>query len=212
MAHYTTLDTIKQKLRITDTSIDDELDIYIDEVDNYINRKIRRRIGEVNQYGYPIVLPLTDETQPAITYDLRSIAADLVEGKFRLKTTNDQILWQNADKELDEYIDTRFGWAEGNNLRLQPTLTISPTTGSAGSTVTLSGTGWKPRGEIYVKIVDNNDNHQTMSTSPSAVLTDDSGNWSAVTITVPSTTSVSSIRVLVHDKVNSLSKNFTVTS
>jgi len=45
MTHYTTVDTVKQKLRVEDTSIDDELEIYIDEVDGYINRKIRRKIG-----------------------------------------------------------------------------------------------------------------------------------------------------------------------
>ena len=109
MPHYTTLDTIKQKLRVQDTTIDEELDIYIDEVDGYIDRKIRRKIGLNNEYGYRIQLPLTDTTNPAITYDLRTIAADLVEGKFRLKTTNDTTLWKTADEELDEYLDTAFG-------------------------------------------------------------------------------------------------------
>ena len=50
--HYTTVDTVKQKLRVEDTTIDNELEIYIDEVDGYINRKIRRKIGTFNEYGY----------------------------------------------------------------------------------------------------------------------------------------------------------------
>ena len=211
MAHYTTLDTVKQKLRIADTSIDTELDIYIDEVDAYIDRKIRATTGNTNEYGYPIVLPLTDSTNPPITYDLKQIAADLVEGKFRLKTTNENTLWETADKELEEYLVNTFGWAESHNLRINPQLTLDPTAVSAGSTVSLSGTGWKPRGQLYVRMVAGNNTAQTMSTSPSIILTDDDGNWSGYTITIPTSATTSSYTILVHDKVNTVKRNIVVT-
>ena len=211
MTHYTTLDTIKHKLRVQDTSIDEELDIYIDEVDGYIDRKIRRKIGLNNEYGYNIQLPLTDSTDPPITYDLRTIAADLVEGKFRLKTTNDVTLWKTADEELDEYLDTAFGWAEGHLLRMNPVLTLSTTTGVAGSTLNLSGTGWAPRSQIAIRIIDNNNSYNTMNTSPAVILTNDSGTWSGSSIIIPIATPVSCIKILAYDKFNSIRKNFTVT-
>lgn len=211
MPHYTTLDTIKQKLRVQDTTIDEELDIYIDEVDGYIDRKIRRKIGVNNEYGYTIQLPLTESTDPAITYDLRTIAADLVEGKFRLKTTNDVTLWKTADEALEEYLDTAFGWAESHQLRMNPTLTLSPTTGIAGSTLNISGTGWAPRIEITVRLIDNNNAYSTLDTTPADVLTDDTGAWTGVSVTIPADNPVSSIKVLCTDKFNSVRRNFTVT-
>ena len=209
--HYTTVDTVKQKLRVEDTTIDDELEIYIDEVDGYINRKIRRKIGTFNEYGYEITLPLTESTNPAITYDLRTIASDLVEAKFRLKTTNDETLWKQVTKELDEYLDETFGWGESHDFRMVPQLTITPTTGAAGTVITLSGTGWKPRGQIYVKSMDANGAGALVDTTPAIPLADEKGDWSAVTITVTAGTGRGSIEILAHDTINHASINFSVT-
>ena len=207
MTHYTTVDTVKQKLRVEDTTIDDELEIYIDEVDGYINRKIRRKIGTQNEYGYEITLPLTDSTNPAITYDLRTIASDLVEAKFRLKTTNDETLWKQVTKELEEYLDQTFGWGESHDFRMVPQLSITPTFGAAGTVITLSGTGWKPRGQIYIKTREG----ALPITTPEIPLTDEKGDWSAVTITVDATTTRGSIEIIAHDKINHASLNFSVT-
>jgi hypothetical protein len=209
--HYTTVDTVKQKLRVEDTTIDNELEIYIDEVDGYINRKIRRKIGTFNEYGYEITLPLTESTNPAITYDLRTIASDLVEAKFRLKTTNDETLWKQSSKELDEYLDETFGWGESHDFRMVPQLTITPTTGAAGTVITLSGTGWKPRGQIYVKTVDGSGAGALSTTTPAIPLADENGDWSAVTITVDAGTGRGSIEILAHDKINHAIENFSVT-
>ena len=209
--HYTTVDTVKQKLRVEDTTIDDELEIYIDEVDGYINRKIRRKIGTFNEYGYEITLPLTESTNPAITYDLRTIASDLVEAKFRLKTTNDETLWKQVTKELEEYLDETFGWGESHDFRMVPQLTITPTTGAAGTVITLSGTGWKPRGQIYVKSMDANGAGALVDTTPAIPLADEKGDWSAVTITVTAGTGRGSIEILAHDTINHASINFSVT-
>jgi hypothetical protein len=209
--HYTTVDTVKQKLRVEDTSIDDELEIYIDEVDGYINRKIRKKIGTFNEYGYEITLPLTESTNPAITYDLRTIASDLVEAKFRLKTTNDETLWKQVSQELDTYLEETFGWGESHDFRMVPELTITPTTGGAGTVITLSGTGWKPRGQIYVKTVDGDGAGALIDTTPAIPLADEKGDWSAVTMTVSADTGRGSIEVLAHDKINHASINFSVT-
>ena len=87
MAHYATLSQVKQRLRVEDTTLDDELSGYIDEIDTYINRKLRMTLGFRNEYGDDISLPLTISTVPALTYDLNTIANDLVVGKFRHETT-----------------------------------------------------------------------------------------------------------------------------
>ena len=49
MAHYATLSQVKQRLRVEDTTLDDELSGYIDEIDTYINRKLRMTLGFRNE-------------------------------------------------------------------------------------------------------------------------------------------------------------------
>ena len=99
---YASLVMVKEKLRIpaTDSTIDDELNIYIDEVDVYIDRILKERFGSEDEYGYPITLPLTESTRPALTFTLKVVASDLVEGKFRLKTTEENSLWMEANAQL----------------------------------------------------------------------------------------------------------------
>ena len=142
--HYATLDIVKQKLRIqeSDHTIDEELETYSTEVDTLINRHLRRKLGTFDQNGDPINLPLTETTYPAITEDLRVIADDLVEGKFRLKTTNDEILWNNAKQQLLEYLDFEFGWTENKPFRRTPDISITPTTGIPDTTVTVAGSNF----------------------------------------------------------------------
>ena len=214
MAHYASLVMVKDKLRIpsTDSSIDDELNVYIDEIDAFVDMKIQERFGKYDEYGYPITLPLTDTTRPAKDYSLRVVASDLVEGKFRQKTTEDNTLWLEANLGFDKWMMANFGWKEGHGFRRDPTITITPTNGSAGSTITLSGADFKPRGLIAVKIVDGNGNGAVQTTTPTTVLTDDNGDFSNVTFATLSTDAVGSYEIVVHDKVNHASRNFTVTS
>jgi hypothetical protein len=214
MGHYASLSMVKEKLRIpaTDSSINDELNIYIDEIDAMINRRLRARFGNETEYGYQVELPLTDTTNPARTYDLRVVATDLVEGKFRLKTTEDNTMWNESQTRLESYLDQTYGWVEGHAYRRSPTITLSPTNGSAGTTITMTGTGFKPRGQIEIKIVDANGNGAIKTTTPTTVLTDDSGDFSSVTFATLSTDAVGSYEILAHDKVNHSKRNFTVTS
>jgi len=214
MSHYASLSMVKEKLRIpaSDSSIDDELNIYIDEVDAYIDRILLERFGKTDEYGYSISLPLTSSTRPALTFSLKVVASDLVEGKFRLKTTEENALWMEANQQLEKYILETFGWNEGHGFRRDPTITISPTNGSAGSTITMTGKDFKPRGEISIKIVDKNGNGVAQTTSPAVVLTDDNGDFSGVTFATATTDAVGSYEIVAHDKVNHVIRNFTVTS
>ena len=203
---------IKQKLRIEDNTIDDELNIYMDEIDAFINRELEAKFGTFTEYEYPIVLPLTDLTNPPVTFDLRQIAADLVEGKFRYKTTNDKTLWDFAREALVNYLDKSFGWTEAHKFRRYPDITITPTNGAAAATITLTGSRFKPRGEITVKVVDENGGGVVQETTPTIVLTDDSGDFTGVTFATDATTAVGSYVILATDKVNYAKRNFTVTS
>jgi len=211
MAHYVSLDMVKQKLRIEDSSIDDELNVYMDEVDELINRELRAKFGKYTEYGYPIDLPLTDTSNPPLTFDLRMIGADLVEGKFRLKTTDDDKLYNKALEALAEFTLRSFGWTEGHKFRRFPDITITPTNGSASTTITCSGQRFKPRGKIIIKIVDENESGVIQATTPEVVLTDDAGDFSGITFATASGTAIGSYQILATDKINFAKRNFTVT-
>ena len=185
MAHYATLSMVKQRLRVEDTSLDDELEGYIDEIDTYVNRKLRKVLGFKNEYGDDIALPLTTTTIPKLTYDLNTIANDLVVGKFRHETTADADLWKKADSELEEYLANEFGWSESGSYRLNPNITFTPTSGSASATVTVSGSEFGVRNKLKVYF-----NGQEMATSPDPVITGDIGSFSSATFTIPAETGV----------------------
>ncbi len=189
---YSVLDVVKKKLRIPDDTIDDELEVMQSEVDGYINRKLRKRLGDFNIYNDAIVLPLTETTVPPVTEDLKQIANDLFEAKFRLKTTNDDTLWGIADKELEEHITEEFGWIESVGFRVQPTITIVPTSGAAGATITASGTKYAIN-EVVKFTVGNTE----PDTTPTTVVADSTGAFSGVTFVIPTnTTSPGSVDIV----------------
>lgn len=76
-------------------------------------------------------------------------------------------------------------------IKETPVLTVTPTSGLKGSTVTLSGTGWKPGETVTLrwdcKLV--TCATAPLTTVPAAITADPSGNFSGVTATVPTTTS-----------------------
>ena len=45
MGYYAEYDTIKKKMRIPDDSLKDELQIYITEVEELIDNRLRNRLG-----------------------------------------------------------------------------------------------------------------------------------------------------------------------
>ena len=194
MGYYAEYDTIKKKMRIPDDSLKDELQIYITEVEELIDNRLRNRLGSFDEKGREITLPLTTSTKPAIDNELKAIAHDMVEGKFRLKTSEKPMLWDSAIKAFDNYLDRRFGWASAEPYRVKPTISISPTSGSAGTTITVSGDDFVPSATITITI-----GGSEADTTPTSVVSDSDGSFSSVTFAVPSTFSAGVYQVKCHD-------------
>lgn len=166
-------------MRIPDDSLKDELLVYMDEVDDLIDNRLRAKLGEVDSNGNTIVLPLTTATIPSVDQEIKAIAVDMVEGKFRLKTSEKTLLWDTAVKSLENYIERRFGWTTNGSYDINPTLTVSPITGTVGTTVTLTGTQWIPNADITVKF-----GGLEVTTTPTTVTSDEYGDFSC-TFAVP---------------------------
>jgi len=194
MGYYAEYDTIKKKMRIPDDSLKDELLIYITEVEELIDNRLRNRLGSVDEKGRDIILPLTTSTKPAIDNELKAIAHDMVEGKFRLKTSEKTMLWDSAIKTFENYLDRRFGWASEKPYRVKPTITVSPTSGATGSTVTVSGDDFVPSATITITM-----GGLETSTTPTTVISDSDGSFSSVTFPVPSSFSAGVYQVKCHD-------------
>ena len=179
MAEYSEYDVLKVKMRIPDDSLKDELLIYMDEIDDLIDNRLRAKLGEVDSNGNTIILPLTTATVPQVDQEIKAIAIDMVEGKFRLKTSEKTLLWDTAVKALDNYIERRFGWTTNGSYEINPTLTVSPVTGTVGTTVTLTGTQWIPNAVISVTF-----GGLDVTTSPTTVVSDEYGDFTC-TLAVP---------------------------
>ena len=179
-AIYSEYDIIKVKMRIPDDTLKDELLIYMDEVDDLIDNRLRSKLGEIDSNGSNIILPLTTTTVPSVDREIKAIAIDMVEGKFRLKTSEKTLLWDTAVKSLENYIERRFGWTSNSSFQINPTLTVTPTNGTVGSTVTISGTQWIPNANIKITF-----SGHIVTTTPLIVTTDSLGEFSSVTFIVP---------------------------
>jgi hypothetical protein len=180
LATYSEYDVLKVKMRIPDDSLKDELLIYMDEIDDLIDNRLRAKLGEIDSNGNNIVLPLTTSTIPQVDQEIKAIAIDMVEGKFRLKTSEKTLLWDTSVKSLENYLERRFGWTINGSYQINPTLTVSPTSGVVGTTVTISGTQWIPNATLSIKF-----GGLEVTTSPSTVVSDAFGEFSGVTFTVP---------------------------
>ncbi len=168
-------------MRLPDDSLKEEIVLYIQEVDDLINNRIRNKIGSIDNNATDIELPLTTETEPEIDEEIKAIAADMVEGKFRLKTSEKPLLWDTGVKNLDNYLDRRFGWTRDEPFRQISQVLVTPQVGPAGTLVTLDGMQWKPFSEMEIKF-----NGEDMDTTPTQVITDDRGEFSGVTFNIPS--------------------------
>lgn len=181
MTEYVEYDTVKEKMLLPDDSLFDQLHIYIQEVTQLINERLRARLGFVADDGSDIVLPLTTSTIPAIDNELKSIAADLVEGKFVLKTAEKPLKWDTAIKNLENYLDMRFGWVRHTGYMKNPNFTVSPNTlsSASGGTLTIGGTEWRPYSQIKIYI-----NGSQKDTTPTTVTTDGVGAFSSATVVI----------------------------
>jgi hypothetical protein len=194
MSYYAEYDTVKTKMRVPDDSLKDELMIYIQEVEELINNRLRAKLGSRDVKGREITLPLTTSTVPAIDEELKAIAHDLVEGKFRLKTSEKDMLWNTATEGLNDYIEKRFGWALDSPFRVTPTITVSPLSGSTGTTVTVGGSNFIPTSTIRLTF-----GGLEPTTSPTAIVTDSSGSFTSATFTVPTSFSTGVYQVKCDD-------------
>lgn len=180
MGDYAEFDSIKLKMRLPDDTLKEEILLYIQEVDDLINNRIRNKLGTVDFNGTDIVLPLSTETEPEIDEEIKAIAADMVEGKFRLKTAEKPLLWDTSVKNLDNYLDRRFGWTRDIRFRQFPQVSVTPLQGPVGTLVTLEGMQWRPNSDITIQF-----SGQEVVTVPSLIVTDDAGEFTGVTFNVP---------------------------
>ena len=180
MGDYSEYDSIKLKMRLPDDTLKEEIVLYIQEVDDLINNRIRNKLGTVDFNKTDIVLPLDTETEPEIDEEIKAIAADMVEGKFRLKTSEKPLLWDTGVKNLDNYLDRRFGWTRDIQFRQLPQVLIVPLQGPVGTLVTLDGVQWRPNSDITIQF-----QGQVVVTVPSLIVTDAVGEFAGVTFNVP---------------------------
>lgn len=194
--HYAILDVVKKRLNIADgdESLDDYLEIFMSDVDNYVNNKLREKLGTYDYNGRFITLPLTTTTVPPLEPELMLRASFLTVGRVRQEMSNDNNLLITAEKDFKDYLNRQFGFTRDTPFKPVPTVTISPVNGAHSTTVvTVSGTQFGPNRIIQISF-----GGIVMTTSPAQVITDSNGNFSGVTFTVPNV-STGPYSVLVQD-------------
>lgn len=206
MGAYSEYDSIKLKMRLPDDSLKEEIVLYIQEVDDLINNRIKNKIGTIDFNGTEIELPLSTETEPEIDEEIKAIAADMVEGKFRLKTAEKPLLWDTGVKNLDNYLERRFGWTRDIAFRQIAQVSIVPLQGPVGTLVTMDGMQWRPNSDMTIQFDD-----QNVDTVPTLVVTDSAGEFEGVTFNVPDTED-GGTEIKLNDGLNGRIVRFQVTS
>lgn len=185
-------DSVKLKLRLNDDTLKEEVSLYIQEVDDLVNNRVRNKLGTVDFNGDQIDLPLTVEGEPPIDEELKAIATDAVIGKFRLQNSEKPLIWDTAMKNLDNYLDRRFGYTRDVAFRQKPQASVTPTSGTPLTIVTLSGEKWGKNTALVFQFGESNArstalfNGQTVETTPTLVITDENGRFENVTFEIPS--------------------------
>src|SRR3972149_812694 len=167
--------------------------LYIQEVDDLVNNRVRNKLGTHDSNGNEIVLPLTVDGQPPIDEELKAIATDLVIGKFRLQTSEKSLIWDTATKNLDNYLDRRFGYTRNIPFRHIPLVTLDPAFGPPIQVVSMdAGSGWVPNSLLRVTV----DGVQVITT-PAQALTDGNGRFDGIEFTIPASSIVDEISVII---------------
>jgi len=200
-------DSVKLKLRLNDDTLKDEIGLYIQEVDDLVNNRLRNKLGTVDFNGDQIDIPLTIDGEPPIDEELKAIATDAVIGKFRLQNSEKPLIWDTAIKNLDNYLDRRFGYTRDIAFKQKTIATVTPTTGTKGVELTLSGENWGQNIQLIFQFegID-------VVTQPSFVVTNDEGRFTGVTFLVPSnaTQEQTSMINITDEKLQSKQLKFTV--
>lgn len=204
---YTEYDTVKVKLRVSDDSLRDEIQLYMHEIDQLVTNRIRNKIGEVDIYGSQIIYPLAFDTVPPVDLELKAIANDLVVAKIRLQNAEKPLLWDSAVKVLDDYLEKRFGWTRDVPFTPERTLTITPASGIATTVVTIGGINWEPTAKLSITF-----GLTTTVTTPASVITNSKGVIpDSVTFIVPAGTSAGQVSLKVLDGFSGIIGKFQVT-
>ena len=199
-------DSVKLKLRLNDDTLKEEVSLYIQEVDSLVNNRVRNKLGTVDFNDDQIDLPLTILGEPAIDEELKAIATDAVIGKFRLQNSEKPLIWDTAMKNLDNYLDRRFGYTRDIPFRQQPQATVTPAVGTTGVFVSISGEKWGKNTKLIFQF-----EGILVITSPVIVVTDGDGRFENVTFKVPSTATVNQTSVInITDERQSKQLKFTV--
>ncbi len=190
MSRLIEYDSVKLKLRLNDDTLKDEISLYIQEVDDLVNNRVRNKLGTIDFNGDLIDLPLTVDGEPAIDEELKSIATDAVIGKFRLQNSEKPLIWDTAMKNLDNYLDRRFGYTRDTAFRQKPQASITPSVGTTGTLVTLSGEKWGKNTKLIFQFgaIPNESSvfsGQILLTTPVTVVTDENGMFTDVTLFIP---------------------------
>ena len=182
MSRLIEYDSVKLKLRLNDDTLKEEISLYIQEVDDLVNNRVRNKLGTVDFNGDQIDIPLTVDGEPPIDSELKAIATDAVIGKFRLQNSEKPLIWDTAMKNLDNYLDRRFGYTRDTPFRQKPQASATPSVGTRGTVITLEGEKWGKNTQLIFQF-----NEVTVSTTPAFVVTNAEGMFSGVTFKVPST-------------------------
>lgn len=208
MGTYSEYDSVKVKLRVADTdnSMRDEIQLYMNEIDDLVNNRLRAKLGTHNIYGSLIVLPLTSTTIPSIPIELKGIANDLVVAKIRLQNAEKPLLWDSAVKVLDNFLEKVYGWTKDTPFQPIRTMTLSPTSGVVSTVVTVNGTNFEPIADIRILFATVEE-----ETTPDPIISTSTGTFTG-TFVIPSTTPDGSFEVKANDRFGGKAANFLVTS
>ena len=201
---YTEYDSIKIKLRIANDSMRDEIELYMQEIDDLLDNRLRARLGSRNIYGDEIVLPLTSETIPELPLELKGIANNLVVAKIRLQNSEKPMLWDAEVNILDNYLDRVYGYIRGTAFRPRRTTVLSPQTGAIAQVVTVTGTGYAPIQKLTITF-----SAGTIVTTPVSVISTSTGSFS-FTFPIPANTADGAVTLKVNDTFGGLVENFQV--
>ena len=178
-------DSVKLKLRLNDDTLKDEIGLYIQEVDDLVNNRVRNKLGTVDFNGDFIDLPLTVDGEPAIDEELKAIATDAVIGKFRLQNSEKPLIWDTAMKNLDNYLDRRFGYTRDIAFNQKPQANVEPDVGTTGIFVTLDGQRWGKNIKLIIQF-----EGLDVDTTPTNVITNENGRFKDVTFKIPDNATV----------------------
>ena len=201
---YTEYDSIKIKLRIANDSMRDEIELYMQEIDDLLDNRLRARLGAVNIYGDEIILPLTSETVPELPLELKGIANNLVVAKIRLQNSEKPMLWDAEVNILDNYLDRVYGYIRGTAYRPRRSISLSPETGAIAQVVTVTGSGFAPTQKLTIEWSGGD-----IVTTANDVISTNKGAFT-FTFPIPAGTANGAYTLKVHDTFGGMVPNFQV--